>query len=704
MISIVNIGKYYKNKSYVFKNITFKIPSPSFCLIVGKSGTGKTTLLNILGGLDAPNSGEVLYDDTIITKKNVDSIRNTKIGFIFQQMNLISSLSLKDNLKFSFDLCNEKMTEKNICEILKSVGLPDSGTSIEEFLKRKPYELSVGQMQRFSIARALIKNPEILIMDEPTSSLDEENAKEIVFLLKRLSLTKCIIVSSHQKDLFCDFVDQIIEIKGGKANVLKGNCEVSKESENKIGVLKKGFLSFKNALKFSLINLKNKKIRLITSFILSTVTAILFSIAFLFQTCDTNKVLLQTQFSNNEYGAFITNVLSYNDHDTYFKKNKSIPFSDNQLFAIDEYTNGYACPAVDVRGKEEEQVSDIISHKYYTTYGSYSLKISNNGVEIDSKNAKEVAGLIPCPYLSKDTQNRFPENYNEIAINSLTAELILKYGLVEVKETSTNKEQVFYPQKIDDIIGKNTCLGYTIVGIFSAIDGSDEFYRPYLFNEPTFQNKNDYEYYNNMKNGDSISQYIYLKPGFSKHNQISGEQFKNPNTFYIKLHGKVKSDYNFLKALSISKENYVSLSNRYTGCTYLINVFSGYFMLISWAIIGILIFISLIISLNLFYANIKTMEKDLGILKAMGASKLCLALLVTIQSIIVSVVELILSLTALGIIIALINSQIRITLFVITPLSFFSLFALFVLTAIVVSILSSKKLLLEQPINVIEGK
>lgn len=98
------------------------------------------------------------------------------------------------------------------------------------------------------------------------------------------------------------------------------------------------------------------------------------------------------------------------------------------------------------------------------------------------------------------------------------------------------------------------------------------------------------------------------------------------------------------------------------------------------------------------------MEKDLGILKAMGASKLCLALLVTIQSIIVSVVELILSLTALGIIIALINSQIRITLFVITPLSFFSLFALFVLTAIVVSILSSKKLLLEQPINVIEGK
>ncbi len=73
MISIVNIGKYYKNKSYVFKNITFKIPSPSFCLIVGKSGTGKTTLLNILGGLDAPNSGEVLYDDTIITKKNVDS-------------------------------------------------------------------------------------------------------------------------------------------------------------------------------------------------------------------------------------------------------------------------------------------------------------------------------------------------------------------------------------------------------------------------------------------------------------------------------------------------------------------------------------------------------------------------------------------------------------------------------------------------------
>lgn len=704
MISLVNIKKSYKKSCDVLNGINLDISSPSLCLIVGKSGSGKTTLLNILAGLDTPTDGKVIYDDVEMTKKNSDAFRNGKIGFVFQQMNLIGFLSLRDNLRFAFDLCKEKMTEKKVQEIFESVGLPDNGISLDEFLKRKPNELSVGQMQRFSIARALVKNPEVLILDEPTSSLDEENSKEIAHLLKTLSLKKTIIVSSHQKDLFFDLSDQVVEIKDGSADILKKDVEKPKETNKKTNSIRKGFLSFADTLKFSLVTLKKKKMKLATSFIISSITAVLFSMALLFQTFDSNKVLLQTQFKHGQLGAFITNTISYYDHDSYFEQIKYAPFNDDQISKITEYTQGYAFRVGEFWNKNYKEFRDIfVSSEFYSGEHKYYVNGSFDPLEIKPELA-EGAGLIRCPKLSKTIENRFPETYDEIAISTLNAELILKHGLVEERNKDGSINKVFYPQRMDDIIGRKTFLGITIVGIFSVTDGSEEYWRPYFEKEPEFDKPRDYEHFNDMANGSDLSRFVYVKPGFAKQLQAPDYYYHEPTTYYVKLKGSFTSDYRFLKSLSRKKNNHIEIANMYSGCTYIISVFYGYTRLIAWIAIFILIIVSLCLSLNLFYSNVKAMEKDLGILKAMGGSKPCIASIISLQSLIVSLVEMALSLIALGIIIPLINSKVQITLFSLSGTVLLSLFSLLVLIALAVSFLASRKALLGKTINIIEGK
>lgn len=226
MLELKYVSKKYKKTNQILKNINISFPENGMYLIVGPSGVGKSTLLNIIGGMDYPTSGKIFFDNIEITKRNIDAYRNSYIGFLFQDFNLIASLSLKENLHLAFDLCNKKPTDNEISELLRLVGLPDNSSSIEEFLQKKPYELSVGQMQRFSIARALIKDPKILLLDEPTSSLDEKNANIIFKLLKELSKSKLVIISSHNKALFEEESDQVI-------NINSGNITLEKESIDK---------------------------------------------------------------------------------------------------------------------------------------------------------------------------------------------------------------------------------------------------------------------------------------------------------------------------------------------------------------------------------------------------------------------------------------------------------------------------------------
>lgn len=219
MIKIVNLEKVYclKNKrtQKALINVNLELPDKGLVLICGKSGSGKTTLLNILGGLDYQTNGDIYVDDKRIEEIDLDSYRSNYSSFVFQDLNLIEELTVLENLEVSFDLTRKKNDKNLIAETLKKVGLPDTDISMEDFLSRHPKELSGGQKQRVSIARALLKNPALLILDEPTAALDEENSRRIGEMLKDISKNCLVIVSSHNLDVLSFLADRIIEIEDG---------------------------------------------------------------------------------------------------------------------------------------------------------------------------------------------------------------------------------------------------------------------------------------------------------------------------------------------------------------------------------------------------------------------------------------------------------------------------------------------------------
>ena len=215
MIELKNINKVYqskKNKVVALNNISFQLGNNGITFILGKSGSGKSTLLNLLGGLDSPNSGEIIIDKKSMSKfsnKDYNAYRNTYIGFVFQDFNLIEDYNVYDNITSSLKLQRQKIDEIKVDNLLKELEL-------SEFKFRKINELSGGQKQRVAIARALIKNPKIILADEPTGNLDSETGKQIFNLLQKISKDRLVIIVSHDRENANIYGNRIIEIKDGQ--------------------------------------------------------------------------------------------------------------------------------------------------------------------------------------------------------------------------------------------------------------------------------------------------------------------------------------------------------------------------------------------------------------------------------------------------------------------------------------------------------
>ena len=216
MIEIRNLTKTYKPKKGVpvvaLDNISLKFPDSGMIFLLGKSGSGKSTLLNLLGGLDIYDSGEIIIkgkSSKNFKQQDFDSYRNTYVGFIFQEYNVLDEFTVGANIALALELQGKKATDEKINSILKEVDL-------EGFGQRKPNELSGGQKQRVAIARALVKNPKIIMADEPTGALDSNTGRQIFDTLKKLSADKLVIVVSHDRDFAENYADRIIELADGK--------------------------------------------------------------------------------------------------------------------------------------------------------------------------------------------------------------------------------------------------------------------------------------------------------------------------------------------------------------------------------------------------------------------------------------------------------------------------------------------------------
>lgn len=267
MLQLKNIVKTYTTGELTqnaLNSISISFRESEFVSILGQSGSGKTTMLNIIGGLDRYTSGDLIING-VSTKEYKDAdwdyYRNNSIGFVFQSYNLIPHQTVLANVEMALTLTgvSKKERKQRAISVLKKVGLGDH-------IHKKPNQMSGGQMQRVAIARALINNPDILLADEPTGALDSETSIQIMELLKEIAKDKLVIMVTHNPELAEQYSTRIVNLKDGKivgdSNPYTGECGKS-TSEKK----KKISMSFFTALSLSFNNLRTKKGRtVLTSF------------------------------------------------------------------------------------------------------------------------------------------------------------------------------------------------------------------------------------------------------------------------------------------------------------------------------------------------------------------------------------------------------------------------------------------------------
>ena len=215
MIIAKDIKKKY-NDQEVLRGIDLKIDKNEFVVILGASGSGKSTLLNILSGLEKSDSGEVVYDNESISdysEKQLTKFRKDKIGFVFQQYYLLNNLTVEQNVKVGANLANNK----EYVDIIKELGLEDR-------LSKYPNELSGGEQQRVSIARALAKKPTVLFLDEPTGALDEETGRKILeYLLKLKDKSYFTMIMVTHNENIAELANKIIHVGSGRVTSIVEN-------------------------------------------------------------------------------------------------------------------------------------------------------------------------------------------------------------------------------------------------------------------------------------------------------------------------------------------------------------------------------------------------------------------------------------------------------------------------------------------------
>lgn len=265
LLELRNVEKEYKmeggNKFKALKGINVSFDSGELVSIIGESGSGKSTLMNLIGGLDSEYTGMIKLEEKDISKfkeKELDKYRKNKVGFVFQSFNLIPHLSVLDNITIAMTLSNVRKSEriKRAEQLITEVGLKDH-------MHKKPNQLSGGQKQRVAIARALINNPDIILADEPTGSLDSETSEQILGIIREIARKGKLVIMVTHSEKVAAYSSRIVKITDGKIVSDEKRRELEEEVVNENVVVKKDRqnLSFGSAIKLALNNMKEKMAR-----------------------------------------------------------------------------------------------------------------------------------------------------------------------------------------------------------------------------------------------------------------------------------------------------------------------------------------------------------------------------------------------------------------------------------------------------------
>ena len=227
MISLKNVSKIYKTGEVEYRaldGIDLEIKEGEFVVILGPSGAGKSTLLNLLGGMDRPTYGQIIINDTDISNfsdKQLTKFRAEQIGFVFQSYNILPTLTVEENVAIMRDIIKIKTDP---LKVLESVGLL-------RHAKKFPSELSGGEQQRVSIARAVVKKPAILLCDEPTGALDSNTGVQVLKLLKKQANTHTTVIIVTHNALIAEIADRVIRLKNGRVEMNRRNAHIKNIDE-----------------------------------------------------------------------------------------------------------------------------------------------------------------------------------------------------------------------------------------------------------------------------------------------------------------------------------------------------------------------------------------------------------------------------------------------------------------------------------------
>ncbi len=464
MLELKNVSKTYKGKrgaeTKALVDVSLKFENTGLVFILGKSGCGKSTLMNVMGGLDKADSGEIVImgkSSRDFSATDFDSYRNTFVGFVFQEFNILNEFSVEDNIAVALELQGKKRNPENIEAILKKFEL-------EGFSKRKPNTLSGGQKQRVALARALVKDPKIILADEPTGSLDSETGKEVLDTLKKLSEQKLVIIVSHDRDFAEEYADRIVEMKDGKivSDRYTGRKEIATESERTYldgdRKLIRSRLPLRHALRLGASGLKVKPVRLIFTVLLTMIAFVVFGAFSTLALYNERKITANTLKDENIEFLNYAKSYEYEEKLIYFDaETGEIKFQDGiTMISSTEMT------------KEEYE---SLLKKYPGAIGTLNQSFVVNGLELNNEfYPYYFAGIA----FSEDNgaslrliQGRMPENASEAAIPDFMMRAIMAGKLTDSEGNIIEIKDYSDFDKIPPQSYRNIC-DLTIVGVYAA--------------------------------------------------------------------------------------------------------------------------------------------------------------------------------------------------------------------------------------------
>lgn len=516
MLQCKNIMKDYVSGDeivHALKGVSLSFREHEFVSILGQSGCGKTTFLNIIGGLDHYTSGDLIINGKSTkdySDKDWDTYRNHQVGFVFQSYNLIMHQSVLSNVELALTLTgvNKEERRKRAIEALNKVGLSDQ-------IHKKPTQMSGGQMQRVAIARAIVNNPDIILADEPTGALDSATSVQIMEILKEISKDKLVIMVTHNPQLADEYSSRIIRLKDGSL-VSDSNLFNEQEMNVDMSVLKRPGMSFKMACSLSLNNLMTKKARtFLTSFAGSIGIigiALIMSLSHGMQSYidqmenDTMASYpIEIQANSSDMSTLMTTMMGMKKKTEEHKDSKiySRPYVEDVLESLSSSKknnlSAFKSYIESSKGKEFRKTAKAIEYDYNLNLQVYNENTDSGLVQVSPNGLLDKLGMsdmmsIQSQFMDSSAmtndqvwlslpeskklrddeyqlvEGKWPTNYNEVVLevdenNEITDYALYSLGLLDQDELVKNYQKILNGET--DKISKTNLKSYSVDDILN---------------------------------------------------------------------------------------------------------------------------------------------------------------------------------------------------------------------------------------------